>query len=463
MSAASPSEAPPAGPTRPLRHLGRAGLLGVGINSVIGGGIFILPSDVSRLMGAWGLAAYAAAGLVVIGVGLSLARLAARFEESGGPYLYVHRAFGGFVGFQAGWLFCLARLSASASLMNAFARYVGALFPGGGARGAQAALVLVCALFVVGVNAAGIRQTSGATSFLAIAKVAPLLLIGLGGLFFIDPANLTTVPFGTGDFLRGVLLLIFAFTGFEILTVPAEESLRPRRDIPFALIATILTVCAIYVSVHTAAMGMLPGLASEKAPLATAAGVMAGPAGRYAMTAVAALSTAGCTLVSLVGGTRILYAMSATRQIPGWIGALHPATRTPVAASLLLGFLATALAIWGEYTWLAAVSAGTRLLVYLACCVACLRPAGAAAEHERPAAGERRSAAAAGPEGEGSEAAARAGWALPVATGGAIVVLLFALKPGDVIAGIIGVTVGMVLYLAARRARAAYVVGGDSR
>jgi amino acid transporter len=145
------------------------------------------------------------------------------------------------------------------------------------------------------------------------------------------------------------------------------------------------------------------------------------------MTLVAALSMAGCALLALVGGSRMLYAMSARRQIPAFLGALHPGFRTPLNASLLLGSIATALAIGGGYAELAAVSAGARMLVYLACCLACLR---------LPAVGT----------------AAR-GRAVPLLTGAAIAVLLPGLERREVVAGMIGILIGPALYLAARRER----------
>jgi amino acid transporter len=424
-------------PVAPLRHLGRFRLVAVGINSVIGGGIFILPAVVAGLVGPASLWAYAAAGALVLGVGATLGSLAARSEQSGGPYLYVKNSLGHFAGFQVGWLFCLARLTAMASLLNGFARYVGALVPWGGELAARAALVAVCAVFVVGTNVIGIRQTSGASNVLAVVKIAPLLVLGIAGVFFVSGDNFAAVPYRPIDFLRAVLLLIFAFSGFEILTVPAEESLRPRRDMPVALLATILTVCAIYVMVHAVSLGMIRDLGSQKAPLATAAAIIAGEGGRLAMTAVAAVSTAGCSLASLIGGSRVLYAMSSVRQIPGWIGALDGRLRTPVAASLLMGGLATALATFGTYEGLSAVSAGTRLLVYLACCLAALR--------------------------EGRGAPRGMGTAANTLTAAAIVALLFGLEPGEAVAGMIGIGAGMALYLAARPRRAALEAEGDLR
>ncbi|HEU5319763.1 MAG TPA: APC family permease, partial [Methylomirabilota bacterium] len=351
----------------PLRHLGRLRLLAVGVNSVIGGGIFIMPAVVAARVGPASLPAYVVAGLFVGGVGMALARLAARHDRSGGPYVYIHDAFGPFAGFQAGWLFTLARLTAAASLFNGFARYVAALLPGGGGTVARVLLVLACAAFVTGVNIAGIRQTAGVANAFAVLKVVPLLVLAVAGLFAADLARLVPTACDPMEFVRAVLLLVFAFTGFEIATLPAEESHRPRRDMPAALALTLVIVCAVYLAVQAMAMGLVPDLGREQAPLATAAALVAGQEGRYAITAVAALSTAGCSLASLVGGSRMMYAMASGRQIPAWIGALSPRFRTPLAASLLLGGIGALLAMLAAYEWLSAVSAGARLLVYLGC------------------------------------------------------------------------------------------------
>jgi basic amino acid/polyamine antiporter, APA family len=424
----------------PLRHLGRLRLIALGLNSVIGGGIFILPAEVTGLIGSSAIYAYVVAGLVVIGVGLALASLSARFDASGGPYLYVHHAFGEFAGFQVGWLFCLARLTAMAGLVNGFARYLGALLPWAAAPAGRAAVIIACSALITALNAIGIRQTSTASNLFSVAKVVPLVLLAIAGLFFLRPEAALPVPVESMDFLRAVLLLIFAFSGFEILTVPAEESLRPRRDMPFALIATILTVCAIYLPVHLVAASMLDHLATEQAPLATVAGILAGPAGRYALTFLAATSMAGCALLSLVGGTRLLYSMSSARQIPGWIGALDVVRRTPVRATLIMGILGSALAILSAYRTLAAVSAGTRLLVYLACCCACLS----------------RKAAVAGAADEARglpEPSALRGRIIPSFTSLAIVALLCALERDEILGALSGIGIGTVLYFGMRRSQ----------
>jgi len=421
----------------PVRHLGRLRLVALGINSVIGGGIFILPAEVAGLIGPSGIFAYVVAGLVALGVGLALAVLSSRYDASGGPYVYVHHVFGEFAGFQIGWLFCLARTTAMAGLVNGFGRYLGALFPWAAEPWGRAGVIIACSAIIMTINSIGIRQTSGATNLFTIAKVVPLVVLAIIGLFFVRLDQLVPVPVEPMSFVRAVLLLIWAFSGFEILTVPAEESLRPRSDMPFALMATIATVCAIYLPVHLVAAGMLGDLATQQAPLATVSEILAGPAGRYGMTFVAATSMAGCALISLVGGTRLLYSMSSARQIPGWMGALDARWRTPFRATLLIGVPATALAIASAFKTMAAISAGTRLLVYLACCCACVR----------------RPRAAGGADAEaGDVRAGLRGRIIPAATSLAIVVLLCALERDEIIGGLTGVMIGTVLYFGMRRA-----------
>jgi APA family basic amino acid/polyamine antiporter len=427
--------APGSGPIRPLRHLGLLRLTTIGINSVIGGGIFILPATAAALLGAASVPAYLAASLVVLGIGSVLGRLAARFETSGGTYAYIEQAFGPLAGFLAGWLFWFARTTAMGNLLNGAALYLGALWPVLASPAPRAAVIGLAAALVTGLDIAGIRQAARAADVFALLKVVPLVVVGVAGLLLVEPSRL--VPHGAeaAPFLRAVLLLMYAFTGFESMVVPAEESKDPRRDMPRALLATVGCVCAIYLLVHVAALGALPDLGSEKAPLASLAAMEFGQAGRLAITFAAALSMAGCSLSSLLGGTRMVYAMSSAGRIPAWFGALHPVSRTPVRASLLTGGLATVLAIAGGYAFLAAISSGTRLVIFAACCAACLRP-------------DRRKAApgAAGP----GRSRVLAG-TVPALTGLAILVLLTRLEPREVLFGMIGIGFGVFLSLLAGR------------
>jgi basic amino acid/polyamine antiporter, APA family len=434
-----------AAPVRPLRHLGFVRLTTFGINSVIGGGIFILPATVAALLGAASLPAYVAAALLVLGIGTVLGRLAARFETSGGMYAYIEQAFGPLAGFLAGWLFWFARTTSMGNLMNGAALYLGALWPVLASPLPRAAVILIAAALVTGLDIAGIRQASRASSLFTFLKVAPLLVVGVAGLALVEPARLMPHAAAPASFLRAVLLLMYAFTGFESMVVPAEESKDPRRDMPRALFATIVCVCAIYLTVHVAALGALPDLGSEQAPLASLAAMEFGQAGRLAITFAAALSMAGCALSSLLGGTRMVYAMSSVGRIPVWFGALHPKSRTPVRAALLTGAIATWLAITGAYAFLAAISSGSRLLIFAACCAACLVPGlrkGAPAEGGKAPAGQAAQGTSLG-----------LGPVIPALTGAAILLLLTRLEPREVLFGMIGIGAGVILSLLAGRGR----------
>jgi APA family basic amino acid/polyamine antiporter len=434
----APEPPSPAGDAvRPLRHLGLARLTTIGINSVIGGGIFILPATAAALVGAASLPAYLVAGLIVLGIGSVLGRLAGRFETSGGTYAYIEHSFGPRAGFLAGWLFWLARTTAMGNLLNGAALYLGALWPALVSPVPRAAVILLAAALVTGLDIAGIRQASRASDLFTILKVAPLVVVGLAGLAIVEPSRLAPQGAAPAAFLRTVLLLMYAFTGFESMVVPAEESKDPRRDMPRALFTTVACVCTIYLMVHVAALGALPDLGSEKAPLATLAAMEFGQTGRLAITFAAALSMAGCSLSSLLGANRMVYAMSSLGRIPAWFGALNPRSRTPVRAALLTGGIATFLAIAGGYAFLAAISSGTRLLVFAGCCAACLFPA------------LRKAAPGAG--GPGSIRGL--GAAVPALTGLAILVLLTRLEPREVLFGMIGIGAGLFLSLLAGRGR----------
>lgn len=415
---------------RPVRHLGLFRLVAIGINSVIGGGIFILPATAAGLIGPASLPAYVVAGFIVWGIGTVLGRLAARFETSGGPYAYIERAFGPAAGFLAGCLFWLARTTAMGNLLNGAALYLGALWPALADPWPRGAVIVLIACAVTGLDIAGIRQASRAADLFALLKVVPLLVVGLAGLLLVEPSRLALSPVDPMPFLRTVLLLMYAFTGFESMVVPAEESRDPRRDMPRALLATVAAVCSIYLLVHVAALGALPDLGAEKAPLATLAGMEFGEGGRLLLTFAAALSMAGCSLSSLLGGTRMVYAMSSLGRIPRVLGALHAQSRTPLLASLLTGGIATLLAILGGYAFLAAVSSGTRLLMYAACCLACLTGLAAAGVAAGPSAGRV-------PIG---------GMAVPLATLVAILVLLRGLNLKEVLFGIMAIGVCLLLW-----------------
>jgi amino acid transporter len=170
------------------------------------------------------------------------------------------------------------------------------------------------------------------------------------------------------------LLLIFAFGGYEVVPVPAGEAKDPRTAVPFALIMTIVIVAFVTILVQIVALGVHPTLeTSLKTPLAEAAGLFLGPFGAALLTAGVLVSTSGNNLGQALSGSRNLFALAEQGDLPQFFGYVHPGFRTPVTAIGVTAGVALILGLSGTFATLAAASAISRLLVYVATCASLVR------------------------------------------------------------------------------------------
>jgi len=358
-------------PARLVRVFGLPGLTAIAVNGVIGSGIFVLPATVAGLLGAASPVAYLLAALVAALVVACFAEAGSLFDRTGGPYLYAREAFGPFVAFQVGWAFFLSRLAAAAAIGNAFAAYLGYLWPvaAGGLGRAVAITVLLAGLAAI--NLAGVRYGGWTVNVLTVAKLVPLLLFVSVGLLHADAEHyaLLALP-DSGRLRQASLLLIFAFGGFENASVPGDESKDPKRHLPIALLAAIALTAVLYVLIQIVALGTLPGLARDPTPLASAARSFIGPAGALAIALGAVVSTAGSSSALALVGPRILYALAEGGQLPSALARVHERYRTPHVAVVVFTLLAWAAAVLGDFARLAAVSAVARLVFSAATCLA---------------------------------------------------------------------------------------------
>jgi APA family basic amino acid/polyamine antiporter len=355
------------------RVLGRWDLTAIGVNQVIGSGIFVLPASVAALVGAasspWPFLLAAVANLLIV---LCFAEVATRFRRAGGPYVYAREAFGPFVGFEVAWMLWLTRLASLAALANALARYLGYFLPGASVGTGR---IVVVSLLIGGlalINLLGVRYGSWTVNFFTVSKLAPLAIFILFGVAAVDRSVFSgftpTIDAATGEAV--LLLLMFAFGGFELITLPAGEAKSPRRDVPFALLSTIGIVCVVFVAVQWVAAGTLPGIATSETPVADAAAVFLGPVGGVRGAIGGLISIAGANAGTMLAGPRVTYALAESGQIPSWFGHVHPRFRTPDVSILLYAGIALALAVSGSFEQMAKVSAVARLLFYLATCAA---------------------------------------------------------------------------------------------
>lgn len=354
-----------------VRGIGRGSMVALFINSVIGAGIFGLPARVHELLGPYALLAYVACALLVLLVVLCFAEVGSRFEDTGGPYLYARTAFGPFVGFQVGWLVWLTRVTAFAALCNLLIDYLARLWPAVASTGGRVAVASLATLAIAAINIRGVRTAAIVANVFTIGKLVPLVLFVAVGLFFVDPAGY--VPAGTPsvvDFSTAVLLLVFAFTGFETATVPAGEVRDPRRTLPFAILASMAVIVPLYLLIQVVSIGTLPELASSTTPLADAAGRFAGSLGAGVIVVGALVSISGTLNGLVLAAPRLLYAMAEQGQLPALFGRTHARFRTPHVAILLTAACMLALTLSGSFLTAVALSTITRLLAYAATCVA---------------------------------------------------------------------------------------------
>ena len=348
-------------------------LVGVVINSILGAGIFVVPAKAFGLIGPYSVIAFIVCALVVSLIILCFAEVSSRFSETGGPYLYARAAFGATFGFQVGWMLWLARLAAVATNSNLFVVYLSFFWPAAGTGWWRAAIItmLVGALTIV--NVIGVREAALVSNFFTVGKLLPLFVFVAVGLFFLQPQNLAlAAPPAYGDFSLAVLLLIYAFTGFENAGVPAGEIQNPRRNLPLAILIAVALIALLYISIQIVCAGTLPAteLAASEKPLADASRIFLGAAGASMVAAGALISIIGNLNAAILTAPRLPFAMASRRELPRFLAAIHHRWRTPYVAILLTAAAMWALTISSSLIYALTLSTIARLLAYGATCAA---------------------------------------------------------------------------------------------
>jgi amino acid transporter len=356
------------------RELGPWDLTALGVNQVIGAAVFALPAALAASAGAWSPWMVAGVGVASMLIALSFAEVASRFDGTGGPYLYVRAAFGRFAAFEVGWMMWFTRVASWASVINVLVSSLGFYWPALTAGRSRAMLMTTIIAILAAINVRGIRQSSFVVNFLTLGKLAPLAVFIVVGIVFVDWTSLRpSASPSIGELSASGLLLIFAFGGYEIVPVPGGEARNPRRDVPFALIMTIAIVTLVMTLAQIVAVGTLPGLAASKTPLADAAALFMGAGGAAMITVGAVFSTSGNNMGQALSGSRNLFALAEQGDLPRFFGRVHPSFRTPVNAILVTAGVALVLALSGTFQTMAAASAISRLVVYVATCASTLR------------------------------------------------------------------------------------------
>lgn len=350
------------------REIGQLGFGAIALNGTIGAGIFALPGIAAATTGLFSPWIFVLCGLLIMLIVLAFARVASYFEDTGGPVTYVGTAFGPLAGFQVGWLLTLSRAAAFAANAHLMVTYAGWFWPplleGAWHLGS---VLLICAV-LAWINVIGVRQGMLALYALTVLKLLPLLLLVLLGLGQANPEIFTGAQIPPMDSLGETMLIVFyAFVGFESAVIPAGEGRNARRDIPLALVRTILAITVFYFLIQMVTISVAPGIDASSTPLADVALILMGSAGAGILTLGAVFSISGNLTSSMLSAPRMVYAMAHTGSMPAWFGAVHARFQTPANAIIFYGVFAALLALSGGFVWLAAMSTVVRLLVYVGC------------------------------------------------------------------------------------------------
>jgi basic amino acid/polyamine antiporter, APA family len=368
-----PHPPPVARPPGLLRTLGTLDLAAISLNTIIGSGIFLLPATVAATVGPWAPVSFLVSGGLSLLFALVYAEAASRFTETGGPYTYARTAFGDFVGFEVAWIFWLSRMTGVAASCNVFIAYLGHFFPEVQQDPARAGVITALVVAVMLPNLRGVRLGAFFTTMFTAAKIIPLLVLAVAGIVAVGGSRMTPLPAFSGPgFMRSMLIVAFAYGGFELATVPAGEAKDPRRQLPRALFLAIGAATVLYVIVQFTAQQLVPDLGRSVRPLADAAST-AVAGGALLMTIGALISTSGYVLGGSLVIPRILFALAEHGRMPRVLARIHPRFHTPWVAIVVHAAVTWVLAAGLSFISLVLVTVLARLVVTGVTCAAVLR------------------------------------------------------------------------------------------
>jgi basic amino acid/polyamine antiporter, APA family len=373
-----------------VRAIGRWSLAALTVNSVIGSGIFGLPATVAGLLGGQSTLAVLIAGAAVGIIMACFAEVASQFSEAGGPYLYARAAFGRLVGILVAWTLYLAQAAAPAANANLFVIYLAEFWPGAKDWWPRFAILTFLVGLLALVNILGVRQGTAVSNVFTVAKILPLLMVAVAGaaITIVRPAPLgAAVPISGSVWLKAMVLLVFAYGGFESALAPASEAKNPRRDVVFALFGALFACAVIYALVQWVVVGALGSAATTDRPLAEVARLTMGKRGAGLVAMGALVSVYGYLSAKLLAMPRLTFAMAEGGDLPRSFAAVSHNFRTPWFSIVFYAVSVWGLAIIGSFAWNVTLSVIARLFYYGTVCAALIalrRKQSAAAQFRLP-------------------------------------------------------------------------------
>jgi len=351
--------------------LGLFDAVAVSVGAIIGGGIFVVTGITAGLAGsALVVSMLIAAGISLL-TALSFAELTAWQPKEGSIYEYTYQLISPFAGFLTGWMWVLSNTFAGAAVSLGFAYYLAALVP---SLDPKYIAAIVCLVFTA-LNYYGSKQSALVNNALVTAKLFILAFFIIFGLFYANTSNFMPFkPFETGV-LYGACYIFFAFGGFARPAVIAEEIKDAKRNVPKAMLIALAISTLIYMLVGTIAVGLVgpARLAESSSPLEEAMKATGNLTSTTIISIGGLLATASVLLTSVLGVSRMIYAMARRKDLPEALGKLHPRFNTPIYSTLIVGVAMTLLVLFFDLSRVVAISTFGLLFFYTLANVSALR------------------------------------------------------------------------------------------
>jgi APA family basic amino acid/polyamine antiporter len=358
-----------------VRTIGRWSLVALMANSILGAGIFGLPSLIAARLDGYSPLSCIVAGCGALIIAACIAEISSRFENTGGLYLYGREAFGRFVGLAIAWLMLLTRIAAPAAAADLFANYLGQFFPSLHGKAVEIAVIGLLIGHLAILNYVGVKTGKTVSNVFSAMKVGMLVLFIGGGLIALVWRPELRLPLHFGPttvegWFEALLLLVFGYGGFEGALIVGGESRDPKRDMPFALLTALVLQCFLYTGAVYVVVSTLPGAGKSVRPLADAAQNFIGGWGAAAIGIGALISTYGYLSANLLHSARIPFSLAEQGDFPGVLARIHGKFRTPHVSIGVYSLALFVFATLGDFRWNAILSAATRLVAYGAMAVA---------------------------------------------------------------------------------------------